>query len=326
MAGLIQVTERTGTQFRITSDNAGPLDCVVVPGGAGAAGIPSRILFVDAGNAASTSQNGSFSDPFGTIQQAVTAADASGLNSAVIMIAPGTYAENVVVPNSATLGDLVVQGWCNVVPALWMPTDLPGIAGNWTLTGDVSSSMQVSFSNLYFSASLITSGGGGGNDMRVSFDHCSITPAIEGNNVVVEFADCQVLSTDIVGAASLIIRTDGASWSTMVRNNVSIIPASYTREFRDTGADTWPDALNVAGLAIGNFQTVSFDMPTARAGEFCIATKLAPFATDFDLVFSHTDSGHAFFVLTNLGRVSTNFNDGVRVVCFHSDMAEGPLP
>jgi hypothetical protein len=153
-----------------------------------------------------------------------------------------------------------------------------------------------------------------------------------GGAVTSNLAACFFEHTDFapetsITGTTLDLNVDGYSWGQLVRAGTTLLPADYSRTFYEEGVDYADDVLAVAGLAIGASQAVTFTHDTARAGEIGAISKIdAVPATDFQMVFSHTGAGTVTFILTNLSRVSTNFNDEVRHVVWHMDMPTPPAP
>jgi hypothetical protein len=288
----------------------------------------TKVVFVDAG-AVALGANGSLSHPWLTINAAIADVLARGWNSAIIMIAPGTYAENVVVPDDATLTDLVFQAWNLGMTASWGAEDLPILSGSFTVTGSLAQTVETSFAGLHLAGDISSGGVAGDFQLVVSFDRCRIDGAILGTDVDVSMRECDVRSRSINGQTVLQIHVDSTSWRALIEDALPLSPATYTREFYGVGCDIWDEVIDIQGLAIGAFAMLTFDIATARETEYCIGTKTtvgAGVEAEYSLTFSHTDLGHAYFQLLNISRASTNFNDEMQLVIFHNGMAMLNIP
>lgn len=295
------------------------------PGGPGDQVWVTKVVFVDAG-AVALGANGSLSHPWLTINAAIADVLARNWNSAIIMIAPGTYPEWVIVPDDATLENLVFQAWdLGMMPA-WGPEDLPLLSGNFTVTGSVAQTVQTKFAGLHLGG--IISSGGLASDFQlvVAFDRCRVDGLIVGTDVDVSFRECDIRSPAINGnVAGLQIHVDSTSWRAIVDNAIPLVPATYTREFYGVGCDVWPKVLDLSEAAPDSYNMVSFAIDTARPGEFCIASKTTTdgvVEAEYTLTFSHTDLGNAYFQLYNIDRASGIFADELNIVIFHNGMAE----
>ena len=290
--------------------------------------VVTKVVFVDAG-AVALGANGSLSHPWLTINAAIADVLARDWNSAIIMIAPGTYAENVVVPDDAILTDLVFQAWNLGMTASWGAEDLPILSGSFTITGSVAGTVETAFAGLHLAGNISSGGVGGQFQLVVSFDRCRIDGTILGNDVDVSMRECDTRGASIDGNAVLQIHVDSTSWRGLIDNAVSLLPVTYTREFYGVGCDIWDEVIDVQGVVIGTFSLLAFNIATARPTEYCIATKTTiggGVEAEYSLTFSHTDDGLAYFQLLNISRASTNFNDEMQLVIFHQGMAMLNIP
>ena len=250
---------------------------------------PSRIVFVDAGNAISTTQSGSLDDPFATIQAAVDYIDTAAWNSGAIMIAPGTYAAAITVPNNGSLNNIVFQGWLNCYQDEASPADLPDVSGAIVITNAVGTTIVTSFANLLISTS-ITSGATGANDLTVTFAQCFIAANILGGTVSVKCQDSSWSNNTVTGSTSLDVTFDGFSWSSTIIEGTTFTPADYGRAFTDTGANYLPTTFAATGLAIGNSITIPVVFAGARANDYAMASMNLPSADDFTVTFARADT------------------------------------
>ena len=297
------------------------------PGGGGSITV-TAVIFVDS-NAPLAGQVGSLDHPFRTVQQGITAAAALVADSAIVRIAPGTYTEVLSVP-ATTLSVLCLEGWGHQNGNI--ATALPTVDGNITVApkGGGGAPLFVSLSALEYLGTIRTVDPAT-QDLNVYLFNVAFTGSIEANNLFVRPNHLSVPNpSTFEGTTSLHLDTDGYSWGEILRSGTLLIPGlapEYVRTFYEEGCDYGDESLDVQGLAIGASQPVTLAIGTARPGEVAAVTKLGAVpATDFQLVFSHTGAGNATFILTNLSRASTNFNDDVRVVVWHMGMATTPPP
>ena len=303
------------------------LECDIFIAGEGitpGAGVPNtsvnRVLFVDAGNfpIPGTLANGSIALPYENIGNALLRVVAEGWNSVILQVAPGTYSDDINVPG-ISLVDLYINGWATLNPN-FMAQDLPDIDGTITVAAD----MNVHFNNVFLSGPMIQSTNPANVDLSLSFSHCLVTNQIQGDEVFLELDHTELLD-NVTGTTDVALNTDGYSWSNIVRQEIVITPATYARNFRDTGADTNTHSLTENGIAIGTAADVTWSYPGARPGEFAIISLDSP-AVDFFVTFHYTDTDEVHFMLYNLSRVSTDFNESASVCVLHSDMAALPIP
>jgi hypothetical protein len=282
--------------------------------------IPNKIVFVDAANISST-EDGSFYDPYNTLQEGIDRVVAEGWNSAIIMVAPGTYVGSFQIPASAVaLANLVITGWANFFTSFIGPIDLPQIGGQLLVDAPV----QVSFANLAIAAQMSTSNPAT-DPLGLDFDHCVVTGVIVAGNVSLGFSQSVLSGQTVNGNISLSVTFDGFTWSSATSMGTNFLQAGSTlawgRAFKDTGVTTYPGTLTVVGLAIGSMLDITIAAPGVRAGEYGILTlDDPPAAPDFQALFQYTkdDEIHVFF--RNNSRVSTNFTLDVHVAVFHSFM------
>jgi hypothetical protein len=307
----------------------------------------TKIYFVDAGQAPSVValRNGTIATPYATIQEAVNAIIATTLNTAIVMVAPGSYGAAIVVPASATLSVLTISGWCADNPVS-SPGDLPDISG--AITTDPL--IQVDFVNVNVLASILSPPNPATQDAVYAFTNCNLNTAIEALNLTVMMIGCEVeggtttgnatlalkasnsiirgittgldlvvnvdnteLWNDVIATGTLQLTIDGASYSTMIHNGVNPLPAGYTRYIRGTTSQRIPTNFTALGLAIGTTAMVTIPMAAwdIRSQDTCVlSSEIATGVEDFMVTFQHVDpAGGAIVVaVTNLSRVSTNFN------------------
>jgi hypothetical protein len=309
---LLSVDERVGTNFRVTSDNGGPLEMRVVPP-AGVIGPidVTRVLFVDSG-VGGAGASGAINQPYPTIAQAIAEAVASSAEQVIVKIAPGTYTEAIVIPTSL-LTAISFDGWTSAEPRY---ADLPVLTGGMTVqpTASPPTSPDVYLSNLVMTGTLT---GTPTTDLQVHMHNVRFGGII-GGALLNLYAVNSNIAGDVGGSDDTFLWLDGYSWGQLIFNGANMAPAA--KQFFDHGCDVCPSSLNVTGLAIGASQDVQFPHPETLDNEWAIVTKTGVAQTDYQLVFSHTTTAAVHCILTNLSRVSTNFSDDVSTLVFHGTM------
>jgi len=303
--------------FNLTTDNAGIVTASVGPAMGSGTLIPNKIVFVDAANV-TTTEDGSFYDPYNDLQEAIDRVVAEGWNSAIIMVAPGTYAGTYTIPASATaLANLVISGWANFYCSFLGPVDLPSIGGQIT----VDAVCQVSFSNVYISAQLTTTGG----SLGVDFSSCVVVSAMVAPILSVGFIGCTMSGQTISGTTALIATFDGFSWASASSMGTNFLqagdPTAYSRQFRDTGVSEFSGTVSANVLAIGAIADITCAAPGARAGDFAIITADAAQAADYTLTFAYCATDEAHFFLRNNSRASQTFSIACHWAVLHGFMS-----
>jgi hypothetical protein len=311
---LLSVDERVGTNFRVTSDNGGPLEMRVVPPGGGSDPIEvTRVLFVDSG-VGGVGATGALNQPYATITEAIADAVASLATSVVIKIAPGTYAEEIIIPPSS-LTAVSFDGWTSAGPAVENDS-LPVLSGGIVVQASPAppDSPTVLLSNLLFTSTISSASL---TDLVVVLHNVRATGSIQGATLYL-YSTVSDIAGIVGGSDDTFLFLDGYTWGRLVANATAVSNAA--KEFFDHGCDVCPASLSVTGLAIGASQEVSFPHPVTRNDEYAIITKTNIPAVDYTLTFSHTETDAVHAIITNLSRVSTNFDDTVATLVFHGTM------
>jgi hypothetical protein len=279
----------------------------------------TRVLFVDAG-ASATGATGSLSHPFLTINAAILAAAALAVDSIIIKIAPGDYAELVVVGTSDLLC-VSFDGWTSAGPEA-PNTNLPVLSGGMVIfpaTGGPATP-DIFISNAYCTGTI---GGYMSSDIQIHMHNAHSIGSIEGATLNL-YATVSNIAGIVGGSDDTNLYIDGYTWGRLVANNTSLAPA--TKFFYDHGCDMASSALNVTGLAIGSSQEVAFPHPITRNNEFAIITKIGTAQTDYTLTFSHTETAAVHAIITNLSRMVGDFSDPVSTLVFHREIPSLPPP
>jgi len=306
------------TGFVLTAQGE-DLPPIWAPGTGGAPLFVTDVYFVDARNVGAA--DGSLTNPFPTVQGAIDKVHTDNVNRAIIMIAPENYVENLVVPAGGNLGVLIFQSWYQ--PNVLSAPGAPNISGNLTITETGPGAAKAIELNGTFLSGNVASDNPATHDLSLRLQASTVGGTIAANNITLYLHQSTIGGPTVIGATSLDLRTDGFSWSNLVLANVALLPAAYTREFYDTGADeTYDQTLSVQRLQVGAMAVVECTYVSARPGEYAIASLMAdPAPTDFAFGFHHTEADKVFFWLHNISRANTNFNEPVDIVVFHGGMA-----
>jgi hypothetical protein len=285
----------------------------------------NRVWFVDKVRAGSV-QDGTLTFPFDTVQKGVNAFVAAAVAAGAVMVAPGTYTENLSIGPDASAGQLTIQGWDGA--GQFVSLGMASISGNMVVnqTG-TSPSIFVEFANISISGT-ITSNSPKTVDLLLTFKNVSCSADIEGANVILFVEQSRI--GKVTGNTSFVLNTDGWSWSENLANDAAglWLPTTYTRAFYDTGADTYSAGGNLTctGLAAGSSVTVYLTNPLVRAGDFAIIATDPTGPHDFTATFEACRAGEILVRLRNDSRISTTFNEPCSVLVFHQGMTAVPTP
>lgn len=271
----------------------------------------TRVLFVD-GTIGTALGDGSIGNKVATIPQAIALAVANGWGNVQLMISPGTYATAVVCPISLSV---VCNGWD--VTAL----DQPILGGAWTFTG--AGTAQVGFVNCLVTAPSINAAA---QDLTLFAWHSSLSCAVNGATITLEYHDTEQ-SGNVTASAILQTFFDGPAWSkTLTVNPAFLQTTTYTRTFGDAGHDTEDANVTVNGVAIGTTVPVVVPVPAfVRPGDRVQVQVDDPSIVDFRLEGVHGVAQGAVTVwLTNISRVSTNFDEPCLFTVHHIAMTDEP--
>ena len=292
-------------------DDQPPAWAVPAPGVAPIA----QTLVVDAVNFSAT-PTGTLGAPYQTIQAAINQAVALGWTFVQLLIAPATYAGAVAIP----LGLAVTfHGWDPDAPTI--------LSGNITITGSVGSAEDFYFTNCVITAATIAVANPAAQDLSLSFRNCFNSAAIAGFNVFLAYIESSQFG-NVTGNNSTITSFDGYSWATTLQAAPTILPAGYSRAFLDAGHDTYQRSLTINGLAIGTTGFVTMAVPNyVRGGDTAQIQVVDPAIQDFKCgIHGVGVTGNVTAWITNLSRVSTNFNEAIKLTFHHEAMVPEPPP
>jgi hypothetical protein len=273
----------------------------------------SNILFVDAG-AAAVGQTGSLSHPFTSIQPAIAALVVAGAITGTIRIATATYIDPIAIPIGLAVA---FQGWDPQNPVI--------LSGDITIVGGIGSSDKVTFENCTILAANITAADPLTQDIKLSFDASECLAVITGFNISCEWRTSTQLGA-INAGGGLTTSWDDWSWARPLNAApVFTVAGSYDRSFWGTGHDIYERNVTVAAVAIGTTAFQSMAVPAyVRAGDAVSIQVENTAVRDFICGIHGVDDGAVVVWLTNLSRVSTDFDEEIRLLIHHNDMIVEP--
>lgn len=270
----------------------------------------TRLLRVDA-TLGSASGDGSLGQPFATVQQAVTNAVSRGWNNVQICVAAGTYPGAVVVPISLAT---IISGYDET------GIDSPVLGGAFSFTG--AGEGTLGFVDCQVSAPTIDAGI---QDLYLIAWRSVITSAVTGANLTCEWHDT-IQSGNVTAAAILTTFFDGPAWAKTIDVNPAFLAGvAYGRTFSDAGHDVVTANVFLNGLAIGSSAFVNVPLPTfVRADDRVQLQVDDPTVVDFTVSLHGVVANTAVVYLTNLSRVSTNFDEPCLFTVHHNTMFTEP--
>lgn len=323
VARLRVSTSGTGAVSDDYANGAPTAGTALLSGGAGApptwgtiVGVApiAQTLVVDGTNFSAT-PTGTLGAPYQTIQQAINRAVVLGWTFVQVLLAPGTYADPVAIPNGMAV---TFHGWDLEAPTL--------MGGDITITGGVGSFDLIAFSNIQVSAANIATAAPN-QDIGLQFHNCMNGAIVRGFNVYI-WLDETSQDNNVVAGGGTFISYDGYSWARTLQSN-PVLPAGYTRQFVDAGHDIYARALTINGLAIGATGFVTMAVSTGvfvRTADHASVKVVDPAIQDFICGVHGVGAGTVTCWITNLSRVSTNFNEAIELLIHHNDMIAEPAP
>lgn len=280
----------------------------------------NQILFVDSVLGLATGATGSMGAKFQTIQAALTYAAAQAWTSVELLVSPAPvpYGGAFTVPLGLTT---VIRGWDET--GLMQPE----LAGAITIVGGVGSTTDVGFINCNISAATIAAQNPATQDISCSFDNSFNSASINAFNMVLQYRQ-SVQAGDVTAGGACNVRWDGPSWSYYLQV-APTVPAGINNLFFDAGHDTYARALAVNGVAIGATAFVALAVPPiyTQQNDRAQIQVVDPAIQDFICgVHGVGVAGTVTAWLTNLSRVSTNFNEAILLLMHHEQMVAEPPP
>lgn len=269
----------------------------------------AQTFVVDVVNFSAT-PDGTLGAPYQTIQAAINRAVALGWTFVQLLIAPGTYAGAIAIPNGM---QVAFTGWSQNALAI--------IGGDITITGGIGASDRVAFENCFVSAANLRAADPATQDIDLWFANCEVAAAIAGFNILATWQDSTQLG-NVTASGGLVASWDDWSWSHTL-NLAPLITAVgvHTRNMWGAGHDTYPQTITVNGVAINATAFVALPVPAYVRADDHVSVQVAnPAVQDFKCGVHGVDAGSVVVWLENLSRVSTNFADDVLLLVHHNHM------
>jgi hypothetical protein len=269
----------------------------------------AQTFFVDEVNF-SASPTGTLSAPYRTIQQAIDQAVVLGWAYVNIMVAPSDYVDPIAIPLDLAVA---ITGWGK--------NALPTLSGAITITGGISSAERVSFENCVISAASIAAADPLTQDLNLSFFNCENFAPISGFNIICLW-QLSTQAANVTAGGGLSTSWDDWSWSHTLNAAPAITAGGvYTRNFWGAGHDTYERSLTVAAVAIGTTVFQAMAVPAYVEEDDHVTMQVSdPNVRDFICGIHGVDAGSVVVWLTNLSRVSTDFDEAIRLLIHHNDM------
>ncbi len=305
------------TAGRVLTSQGDNLPPIWAAGGGGVKPV-ERVLFVDQVNFGAPA-DGTLGAPFATIQAAINHAAGLLWDVVQLQIATGVYADPVNIPQVINSTSFVS----------WDPSQAAGpvLGGDITVTADPLLASIVSIVGCTVSAANITTANPATQDLTLLLLDTFQGAALNANNLYVEMFHTEQAG-NISGTASVFTVWDGFSWARTLQANPVISPG-YSRLFLDAGHDTYNRALAVNGLAIGTTAFVTMAVSTGafvRTEDQAQVKVVDPAIQDFICGVHGVGPGSVTCWITNLSRVSTNFNEAIQLLIHHNNMVAEPAP
>jgi hypothetical protein len=284
----------------------------------------NQTLFVDGFNSGGPGfSTGDLESPFTTIQEALDEGVTRGWSQMWVRIAPGTYADPILVSN--TFFFVCFEGWSANHAA---PAASPEITANIVVEGGIAGTPILQLERVFMSGN----GHPGtiapdlpANDLNVVLVDSRCAAAIQDATNITLTLSRSNLYANVTATGALEVEFDGYSWYQCVQTGVVFAPIGYTRRFRDTGANTFTWTLTQAGLAVGATAFITRAVPDVRAGDFAVPQCVSPAAVDYQVGFHSSSAGNLIFWLTNLSRNggggTGDFAEEFSALIFHAGMA-----
>lgn len=276
----------------------------------------AQTYVVDAVNFSAT-PDGTFAAPYQTCQAAINAAVALGLSFIQLLIAPATYADPINIPSGI---DVTFHGWDEFAS--------PVLGGDITIVGGIGSSNLMQFTNCLITATNITAANPATQDISLEFHGTFNSANVTGFNVILTYR-WSTQGGNVLANGGLNTSWDGFSWARTLNIDPTIAPPGYARSFFDSGHDIYRRAMTINGLAIGTTGFVTMAISTGafvRTEDHAQVKVIDPAIQDFICGVHGVGPGSVTVWITNLSRVSTNFNEAVEVLIHHNDMIAEPAP
>lgn len=278
-------------------------------GAGGSIGKVTSLYFVDPLNASATAtvRNGTMASPYISIAEALAAAVTAGLTKVQVLLA-GIDTVNFTVPHSLT--NVCIKGWSSLIGNSSYFDRIVNIIVLDTPAGGT----QLQFDSISCNASITQSLGN-----TILLTNCKLNGPITGTTGSITIVDSEV-TNNITYAGPLTILWDDASYTAAKVGGGVISGVTLTNTFIGIGPRRYVSAVVINGVAIGTTAQGSTALAAAVAGMHGHVTPTAPVAADFAVAFKYTVAGNVYWTLTNISRVSTNFNEAVEFLLLNGGL------
>lgn len=265
--------------------------------------------FVDPLNASATAaaRNGTMGSPYISVNEALTAAVVAGL-SKVQVIVSGTDATAIVIPDVLT--HVCIAGWTSMISNSGF---YDAVSGAITLNTPVGGT-QLQFDRIRVNSAITMTNGN-----PIIFTNSKVFGVVSGDAGVVTLVDTQLIG-NITYTGGVSIQWDDASWTYAKVGGSVITGVPVDNFFIGIGPRRYVSAVVINGVAIGATAQGSTALAAAVAGMHGHVTPTAPVAADYAIQFKYTDAGNVYWTLTNISRVSTNFNEAVEFLLLNGGL------
>lgn len=277
----------------------------------------AQTLFVDAVNFAPV-PTGTLAAPFQTVQQAIDQAVLNAWTQVQIIVAPATYADPINIPLALEM--VIIEGWG---PTTFLLGTILG--GNITYASQAGGWANLILRDVTVTAASITTLNAANEDLTLALQDVICGAVVTAANIQLELFT-SVQSADVTAAGGLNVNFDGFSWQRhlLMAPTFSAV-GIYTRGFNDAGHDIYQRNLTVAAVAIGTTAFQAMAVPAyTRAGDAVSIQVIDPSIRDFICGVHGVDAGSVVVWLTNLSRVSTDFDEPIQLLFHHNQMIIQP--
>jgi hypothetical protein len=265
--------------------------------------------FVDPLNASATAaaRTGTLGSPYISVSEALAAAVTAGLTKVQVIVS-GTDAVAIVVP--ATLTDVCIAGWTSMI----------SITGFYdVVSGAITLSTPAGGTRLQFDRIRVNSAITMTNGNPIIFTNSKVFGLLTGDAGAVTWIDTQQIG-NVTYAGGISAQWDDASWTYAKVGGAVIAGAPVTNFFVGIGPRRYVSAIVINGVAIGATSQGATVLAAAVAGMFGIVTPTGVVPADYAIQFKYTDAGNVYWTLTNISRVSTNFNEPVEFLLMNGGL------
>jgi hypothetical protein len=157
------------------------------------------------------------------------------------------------------------------------------------------------------------------NGNPIIFTNSKVFGLLTGDAGAVTWIDTQQIG-NVTYAGGISAQWDDASWTYAKVGGAVIAGAPVTNFFVGIGPRRYVSAIVINGVAIGATSQGATVLAAAVAGMFGIVTPTGVVPADYAIQFKYTDAGNVYWTLTNISRVSTNFNEPVEFLLMNGGL------